>query len=119
VSDKDLDYYLHLPYRIEIYPGGDGYTASIPDLPGCLTFGDSLQEVLELIEDAKALWLELAVEDGNPIPEPSLPDQDYSGKFTVRLPRSLHRRLAERARAEGVSLNQFANMALAQALCKT
>jgi len=118
MSEKDLEYYVRLPYRIEIYPDGGGYTAAIPDLPGCLTFGDSLQEVLELIEDAKAGWLELAIEDEQPIPEPTTPVQEYSGKFTVRLPHSLHRRLAERAKAEGVSLNQLANVALAQVVSK-
>ena len=118
MSEKDLEYYLHLPYRIEIYPDGEGYTAAIPDLPGCLTFGDSLQEVLDLIGDAKAGWLELAIENGQPIPEPTLPVGDYSGKFTVRLPRSLHRRLVERAKTEGISLNQLVNVALTEAICK-
>jgi antitoxin HicB len=118
VRFKDLEYYLHLPYRIEVYPDGDGYTAAIPDLPGCLTFGDSLQEVLDLIGDAKAGWLELAIENRQPIPEPILPVGNYSGKFTVRLPRSLHRRLAERARMEGISLNQLVNVTLAEAVCK-
>jgi antitoxin HicB len=118
MSEKDLEYCLHLPYRIEVYPDGGGYTAAIPDLPGCLTFGDSLQEVLDLIGDAKAGWLELAIENGQPIPEPALPPGDYSGKFTVRLPRSLHRRLAERARMEGISLNQLVNVTLAEAVGK-
>ncbi|HNT75006.1 MAG TPA: type II toxin-antitoxin system HicB family antitoxin [Anaerolineae bacterium] len=121
MSEKNLDYYLSLPYRIEIYPDDGGYTAAIPDLPGCITCGETLAEALELIEDAKAGWLELALADGDPIPEP-LPAEavsrrpTYSGKFTVRLPKSLHQRLAERARDEGVSLNQFVNVALTQAI---
>ena len=118
MSEKDLEHYLHLPHRIEIYSDGGGYTAAIPVLPGCLTFGDSLQEVLDLIGDAKAGWLELAIESRQSIPEPTLPAGDYSGKFTVRLPRSLHRRLAERAKTEGISLNQLVNVTLAEAVCK-
>ena len=118
MSEKDLEHYLHLPHRIEIYSDGGGYTAAIPVLPGCLTFGDSLQEVLDLIGDAKAGWLELAIENRQPIPEPTLPVEDHSGKFTVRLPRSLHRRLAERAKTEGISLNQLVNVTLAEAVCK-
>ena len=115
MSKKDFEYYSHLPYRVEVYPDDGGYTAAIPDLPGCITCGESQQEVLELIEDAKAGWLELALEDGNPIPEPTSPVRRYSGKFSVRLPRSLHRQLVERAKSDGVSLNQFINVALAQA----
>ena len=118
MNEKDLETYLHLPYRIEVYPDGEGYTAAVPDLPGCLTFGDSLEEALSLIQDAKSGWLELAIENGQPIPEPAPPPGDYSGKFTVRLPRSLHRRLAERARMEGISLNQLVNVALVEAICK-
>ncbi len=119
MSEKDLEYYLSLSYRMEIYPDEGGYTAAIPDLPGCITCGESLEEVLELIEDAKAGWLELALEDGDPIPEPPLPEREYSGRFTVRLPRRLHRQLAERAKNDGVSLNQFVNVTLAQAVVRT
>lgn len=116
MSEKDLEYYLSLPYRIEIYPDDGGYTAAIPDLPGCLTCGDSREEVLELIEDAKAGWLELALEDGHPIPEPAPAFEDYDGRFRVHSPRSLHRKLAEQARREGVSLNEFVNAVLAEAV---
>ena len=57
-------------------------------------------------------WLEASLESGDPIPEPRQ-GESYSGKFLVRLPRSLHRRLAEAANDEGVSLNQYINVALA------
>ena len=50
---------------------------------------------------------------GQAIPEPA-PKEEYSGKFVVRLPRSLHRQLVESAEREGVSLNQLVNVALAQ-----
>jgi antitoxin HicB len=73
VSEKDVEQCLNLPYRIEIYPDGEGYTAAIPDLPGCLSFSDSPQEVWDLIGDAKAGWQELAIENRQPIPEPALP----------------------------------------------
>ena len=117
MNNKDLDYYLHLPYPVRIYPepDGSGYTAEVPDLPGCLTCAETLEELWDMIEDAKRGWLELALEDGDPIPEPSLPTADLpSGKLTLRLPRSLHHKLAERAREEGVSLNQFIAVNLAE-----
>lgn len=116
---KDLAYYMSLPYKVEIYPepDGSGYTAEIPDLPGCLTCAETLPELFEMIEDAKRGWFEVALKRGVRIPEPSPAlDGAYSGKFLVRVPRSLHRRLAERARREGTSLNQFVSVTLAEAV---
>jgi len=116
-EEKNLDYYMSLPYKTEIYPEPDesGYTAEIPDLPGCLTCADTLAELWEMIEDARRGWLEVALERGLSIPEPSpVFDEAYSGKFLVHMPKSLHRLLVERARREGTSLNQFVNVALAE-----
>ena len=118
-EQKDLNTYLNLPYSVRIYPevDGSGYTAEIPDLPGCITCADTLAEVWELIEDAKRGWLELALADGDPIPMPAPPiEEQPSGKFTVRVPRSLHRKLSEEARREGVSLNQFVTVTLAESV---
>ena len=110
MAEKTIDYYKALPYRVEVYPeeDGGGYTAAIPDLPGCMTCADTIDELWAMIEEAKALWLETALDDGDYIPEPPLMEvQEYSGKFVTRIPRSLHRQLAERAKSEGTSLNQL------------
>jgi len=117
--NNTLDYYLRLPYRIEIYPDedGQGYTATIPDLPGCLTQGKTPEEALSSIEEAKHLWLEVAVQEGDHIPEPTQPQvEEYSGRFLARVPRSLHRHLAKRAEAEGGSLNQLVVSLLSAAI---
>ena len=65
--------------------------------------------------DAISAWLQAAQAAGKaaPVPHATQPLQAYSGKFLVRLPRSLHARLARRAAAEGVSLNQFLTGVLA------
>ena len=56
--------------------------------------------------EARQAELEAALEDGYPIAEPdSL--ENYSGQFKLRIPRSLHKSLAEHARREGVSMNQY------------
>lgn len=113
----DMEHFLSVPYAVRVYrePDGSGFTAEIPDLPGCITCADTLDEVWALIDDAKRGWLELALADGDPIPEPAPPlEEQPSGKFTVRVPRSLHRKLSEEARREGVSLNQFVTVALAE-----
>ena len=105
---KLIDYYMSLPYRLEITPDVEegGYVASYPDLPGCLTVGDDMQKLLENAEDAKRAWIEAALEDGLPIPEPVSLDE-YSGQFKLRIPKSLHRSLAEHAKEEGISMNQY------------
>jgi antitoxin HicB len=65
------NYYLALPYTIELTPDEDGYWfAKIPLLKGCMTNGDSREDALAMIDDAKRLWLETALSLGMPIPEP-------------------------------------------------
>lgn len=71
--NKTLDYYLSLPYTIEIIPDVDegGYVARVRELPGCLTQADTWDELLLMIEEAKTGWLEVALEYEHPIPEPT------------------------------------------------
>ena len=52
-------------------------------------------------------WLEVAIERGLVIPEPASESQ-YSGRFTLRIPKTLHKKLAQHAKKENVSLNQYA-----------
>jgi len=114
--DKIVDYYLNLPYTIELQQFPDeGWSVRVKELPGCMSQGDTAEEALTMIQEAMLLWLEVALEDDLPIPEPR-PIEDYSGKFVVRVPRSLHRDLVESANREGVSLNQFINVALARSV---
>ena len=120
---KTVDDYLKLPYHIEVIrdesdENNTGWVAVVKELPGCITQGDTFEELGEMVEDAMRGWIEIMLEDGEPIPEP-YPEEDYSGKFVVRVPRSLHRQLAEAAEREGVSLNQFINVALASAVGRT
>ncbi|CAG1009339.1 hypothetical protein ANRL4_04026 [Anaerolineae bacterium] len=71
--NKDLSYYLSLPYTIELIPDEDGFWfAQIPLLRGCMTQGASRAEALEMLDDAKRLWLESALARGIPIPEPAV-----------------------------------------------
>lgn len=114
--NQDLDYYLTLPYTIELAPDPDGgWFVAVKELPGCMSQGDTEEEALEMIRDAMEGWIEVALEDGMTIPEPRALE-DYSGKFVVRVPRSLHRELVKRAEEEGASLNQYINVLLAHAV---
>ena len=108
---KDLDYYLTLPYRLEIVPDLEegGYDARYPELPGCITCADSLEQLLVNAADAKKVWLEAALEEHLEIPEPASEEDlsAYSGQFKLRIPKSLHRSLVLHARQEGISMNQY------------
>jgi len=112
---KPLEYYLGLRYPVTLVPEAEGgYTATINDLPGCVSVGETAEEALSMIEDARRLWLEVAYEHGDEIPLPST-ERAYGGKVLVRMPPRLHRRLLEQAEAEGVSLNQHIVTLLAEA----
>lgn len=95
---------------------GSGYLVEYPDLPGCMSDGETIAEAIANGEDAKRAWLAVAREEGRPIPPPEDPDAAYSGKWQVRVPRSLHRLLAQRADHEGVSLNALVTAYLAESL---
>ena len=108
MTNKNLDYYLELGYKYMLYPAEEGgYVIEIPDLPGCISQGETAEEALVMIEEAKRGWLEVSLDQGIEIPEPSRLSSDFSGKFNVRLPKSLHKVLAQKAKEENISLNQF------------
>ena len=108
---KTIDYYMSLPYHMEIIPDIEegGYTAKFPDLPGCLTCAETIEDLITSAQDAKKTWLTAAIEDGIEIPEPdNVADLSvYSGQFKLRIPKSLHKALAEHSKKEGISMNQY------------
>lgn len=69
----DLEKYMSLHYHMEIIEDKSegGYIASYPDLPGCLTCGETLEKVIKNAGDAKREWLLATMEEGIDIPEPS------------------------------------------------
>lgn len=68
--NKDLDYYMNLEYRMEIFEDEEGFAISFPELPGCITCASTLTEVLENAKDAKETWISFALENNinNPLP---------------------------------------------------
>lgn len=105
---KTLDDYMAMTYRMEIVEDEDegGYVISYPELPGCITCGDTLERAMENAVDAKRVWIEAALEEGIKIQEPNNLE-NYSGQFKLRMPKSLHRSLAEHSKKEGISMNQY------------
>ena len=118
MKKKSIEYYMRLPYRMEIIPDIEegGYTACYPDLPGCLSCSETLDGIIKNALDAKRAWIEAALKEGLNIAEPA-DEKDvslYSGQFKLRMPRSLHRSLAMHAKIEGISMNQYCNYLLAR-----
>lgn len=92
---------------------GGGWLITFPDLPGCMSDGETPEEALANGRDAVAAWIEAMREAGREIPAPGEP---ASGKFIARIPRSMHVRLSARARQEGVSMNALVSTFLAESL---
>ncbi len=105
---KSLNEYMAMSYRMEIVEDKveGGFVASYPDLPGCITCGETIETAIANALDAKKAWLEAAIEEGITIHKPDNLE-DYSGQFKLRIPRSLHRSLAEHSKREGISMNQY------------
>lgn len=111
---RPLADYLALAYPFQVIADPErGFLVRFPDLPGCFTQVDHVDEIGPMAEEIRTLWIETEYERGADIPLPTYPEE-HSGKFNLRLPRSLHRQLADAAERDGVSLNQYAVMLLAQ-----
>jgi len=77
---------------------GGGWLASFPDLPGCMSDGETPEEALHNAAEAESAWLAANKKWGKTKAE-------KPARLVARLPRSIHRTLQERANEEGVSIN--------------
>ncbi len=91
-------------YSIQIYWSVDDecFIATSEELPTLSAFGDTYEETISEVQEAMSVYLEVLGEEARPSPSTI---ESFSGQFRVRLPKSLHRRISETARREGVSLN--------------
>jgi antitoxin HicB len=115
VSPPDIQGYMQLPYRMEIYDDDGYWAAEFPDLPGLVAGHETWEGLQAAITDAKRAYFEAAIASGQPIPEPKRQEQ-FSGRFVLRLPKSLHRQAVQAAQSEGTSLNTFVVTAIAKEL---
>jgi predicted HicB family RNase H-like nuclease len=88
------------------FDGEECFEARITELPDVAEYADTFEEAYALAIDTIEVTAELFAELGKPMPPPIIPANDYSGRVTLRLSKSLHRMLAQTADNEGVSLNQ-------------
>jgi antitoxin HicB len=105
------------PFTIRPLPAedGGGFLIEYPDLPGCLSDGDTPEQAIVNGRDALRSYLLSCRKHDDPIPKPGSRAAS-SGQFRVRMPKSLHARLVAQAKREGVSLNMLVVAAAAQAL---
>lgn len=94
---------------------GGGYLAEAIDLNGCIADGETIEEAVHNLEDAVTSWIKTAQDLGLSVPAPSN-DSQFSGKWVVRTPKSIHHRLASLAKREGISLNTLTVSLLAEGL---
>ena len=105
-------------YRFEVYTDytDDGeleYVVKYFDLETVYGVGDTIQEAIEEAQGNLEVFLQFCADNNIEIPEPSShEDFEYSGKVTLRMPKSLHRLVDERAKEEGVSINLLLNNAI-------
>jgi len=115
----------HLPVKMEEFPfeirplsdaEGGGWLITFPDLPGCMSDGENIEEAIQNGRDAFNCWMWAHLEDNRPLPKPG--ESQGSGRFVQRLPKSLHARLQARAKQEGVSVNTLVATFIAEGLGK-
>lgn len=127
-SAKALAHYLELPYQLDVKSERDGertrWMATVEELPGCTSQGDTADEALAGLRAAMEAWLTAAIAENRDIPQPgqnggkSRASHSYSGRFLVRMPKSLHEDLAQAAEKEQVSLNRLVTDVLASAVAQ-
>jgi antitoxin HicB len=94
---------------------GGGYLIEFPDVPGVVSDGDTPEEAIHNGQDALKAALLTLEEFGQPIPQPGS-QALASGQWRQRVPKSLHAKLVERAKLEGVSLNALVTAMIAEGL---
>lgn len=93
--------------RKGVFSEEECYEARVREFPDLIEYADSWNEAYELAIDAIETTLEVFAEKGRNAPAPQTEVDDYSGRVTLRIPKTLHAVLSYRAVSEGVSLNQY------------
>src|SRR6202451_4823862 len=94
-------------YRFTVRPlskeEGGGYLVEYPDIPGCMSDGETIEEAITNGREALRDCMEVFKESGRKIPKPSI----EAAQWRQRLPRTLHSKLTKQAETEGVNINSL------------
>lgn len=106
-----------IKYKIDISwsDEDDCYVVRVPELPGCITDGNTLEEAAKNAKEAIQSRLESMTREGKPYPK-AIASKKFSGKIPLRIDPELHRNLAISANIEGESLNKFIERKLKKAI---
>ncbi len=104
---------LNYPSTVELFEedGEVHFGLEIPDLPGVWADGKTIEEAYASLVESKKAWLGVRLKKGMDIPEPAS-EEDYSGKFILRLTPKLHMELTKNAKQANTSLNQYVRSVL-------
>ena len=100
-------YLYNITVRQIVFDGETLFEARVKELPEVRDYADSATDAYDLAIDTIETSAAVFAEEGRGFPPPSSPQDDYSGRVTLRLPKGLHRALAREAEAESVSLNHL------------
>ncbi len=106
-----------IKYRVDISWSDEDrcYVARVPELPGCVTDGNTLEEAAAHAQEAIQSYIQSLDEQGKPLPNP-IASKKFSGKIPLRIDPELHRELAISAHVDGESLNKFIERKLKKAV---
>jgi antitoxin HicB len=117
-----FDAYAHIVRPLTDDEGG-GFLITFPDLPGCMSDGETIEDAIANGRDAFLGWVAIQADLKREVPKPQWrPEEDktmplsVSGKFIQRLPKTVHAKLVKRAKHEGVSLNSLVLAFIAEGL---
>lgn len=84
----------------------EAYVATVPELEGCQTHGDTFEEATHMAAEAITAYVEALKKMGQPVPVP-ISEKEYSGKYLLRLGKELHRDIDLRAKRENKSIKAY------------
>lgn len=108
---RNLDSYQFTVRPLSKEEGG-GYLVEYPDIPGCMSDGESVEEAIANGREALRDCLDVFKESGRKIPKPSI----AAAQWRQRLPRTLYSKLTRQAEIEGVSINSLVAAIIAEAI---
>ena len=122
IIEKAKEYEQH-QYAVRLSHVAEGkesyWVAEHPELPGCKTHGATREKTLANLDEARVAWIEAMLSSGEIVPKPEPSESGCSGKILVRIPKTLHQKIVQRARADEVSINQEINYLITSGLGRT
>ena len=108
---RNLDQYQFTVRPLSKEEGG-GYLVEYPDIPGCMSDGESIEEAIANGREALRDCVDVFNESGREVPKPSI----EAAQWRQRLPRTLYSKLKKHAEDEGVSINSLVTAMIAEAI---